>query len=201
MKRTLWALSILVLCCGVVGCGGGPVSERSARTAFENSTAAIKEGKAKLISFRKTNARSGELLGVKMYEVEYEAELQFLEDFPPQVWQVTGHGPGAPVENPNPSRFGPSPARPITKGQARQPSVNRAEWKTVKVEAQTKEEAIAKGTEMLPENRRNRITAQPGVGRFVLGPKGKKSETKQETGNLTFEQTEKGWRGPDKNIY
>jgi hypothetical protein len=112
----------LALFCGLLGCSSGPVSESSVRTAYEKSTKAIAEGKAKLVSFRKVNARSAERLGVQFYEVEYEAVLDFLEDYP-----------------------------------------------------------------------------QPG--QIPLGPKGKKGETKQETGKLSFQKTENGWKGPDKNLY
>jgi hypothetical protein len=168
MKRTAFGLCALILS----GCGGGTVSENSARTAYEKSTPAIVEGKAKLVSFRKINAQKSELFGVKMYDVEYEAELKFLEDVPPEVWDVTGF----------PSKgFGP---------------------KTVRVEAQTKEDAIAKGTKLLPEDRRNKITAdKPGFPPHVSGPKGKKDEITKVSGRLHFEQTEKGWRGPDRNVY
>jgi hypothetical protein len=48
---------------------------------------------------------------------------------------------------------------------------------------------------------RSKITTQRGFGRIVSGPTGKKGEIKKETGHLSFEQTEKGWKGPDKNIY
>jgi hypothetical protein len=168
MKRTAFGLCALILS----GCGGGTVSENSARTAYEKSTPVIVDGKAKLISFRKINAQKSEAFGVKMYAVEYEAELKFLEDVPPEVWDVIGFAAKG---------FGS---------------------KTVTVEAHTKEEAITKGTKLLPEDRRNRITAQkPFFSPHVSGPQGKKDEIKKVSGQLHFEQTEKGWRGPDRNVY
>jgi hypothetical protein len=137
VRKSLWALSILA-CFGLAGCGGS-VSENSARTAYEKWTEALSEGKAKLISFRKINARKGEVLGVKFYDVEYESELEFLEDFPPQ-----------PPKEP-PAKFSEMP----------------------KI--------------VLP--------------RIVHGPTGKKGEVKKQRGWLNFEETERGWRGPDKNVY
>ncbi len=94
-KKSIWALSILTLSCGLAGCGGAV----------------------------------------------YEAELEFLEDVPP-----------------------PAASMFVTGGKGK------------KVEIK-------------------------GVAPFVIGPKGKKGEVKKERGWLTFEETEKGWRGPDKNVY
>jgi hypothetical protein len=140
-KKSLWALSVLTLSCGLPGCGSGTVSESSARTAYEKSTEAIAEGKAKLISFRKINARKSEVFGMKFYEVEYEAEVEFLEDFPPV-------------------RYTTFPS-------------------------------------MLPGGK----PSKQEVPDFFMGLKGKKGEVKKQRGWLSFEQTEKGWRGPDKNVY
>src|SRR5262245_9797819 len=125
-RSMIWSLSVLIASCCVAGCGGGAVSEKAARTAYEKSTPAIVDGKAKLVSFRKINARSRELLGMKLYEVEYEAELQFLEDYPP-------------------------------------------------------------------------LRLEPL--RLVPGPTGKQGEIKKDSGWIPFQQTEKGWRCPDKNVY
>ena len=80
-KKLLWALSIVVLSCSVVGRGGGlrDVSERSARKSYEKTTVGISSGDLKVISFRKIDARRSERVGEKVCDVEYEAELEYLK--------------------------------------------------------------------------------------------------------------------------
>jgi hypothetical protein len=48
-KKLLWALSIVVLSCSFVGCGGGlrDVSEESARKSYEKTTVGISSGDLK----------------------------------------------------------------------------------------------------------------------------------------------------------
>jgi len=46
------------------------------------------QGRIKLVSFQKTNAQKGELLGVKLYNFAYQIEIEFTEDC---KW-VMGHG-------------------------------------------------------------------------------------------------------------
>lgn len=82
-KGPLWALCLLTLTCVLTGCGRA-VSESGARTAYEKSIKATAKGAVRVVSFRKINARRSEKSGRKYYEVEYEAELEFVEDFPPK---------------------------------------------------------------------------------------------------------------------
>ncbi len=89
-KKSLWALWILTISWGLTGCGSGAVSENAARTAYEKSIHAIANGKVKLISFLKINGRKGESAGRKYYEVEYEAELEFLENYQPAMGLMDG---------------------------------------------------------------------------------------------------------------
>jgi hypothetical protein len=138
-KKSLWALSILILSCGLAGCGG-PVSEKSARTAYEKSTKVIAEGKAKLVSFRKINARKSEMFGIKSYEVEYEAELEILENV-----HVIGD-PGL---------------------------ITHEGWEL----------------EVTP------------IGVGLEDAKYKKGQVVKRRAWMEFTETEKGWLGPDRNVY
>jgi hypothetical protein len=66
----------LVLASILVGCSGKP-SETDAQNLFEDQ---LPKEFCKLIRFAKTNAQSSEQSGVKMYTVEYEAEVEYLKD-------------------------------------------------------------------------------------------------------------------------
>jgi hypothetical protein len=80
-KKLLWALSIVVLSCGLVGCGEGlkDVSEESAQKSYEKTTKGTSSGDLKVISFRIISARRSERVGEKVCDVEYEAELEYLK--------------------------------------------------------------------------------------------------------------------------
>ena len=58
-----------------VGCSSAP-SESDAQAVLESEG----KGLIKLVSFSKTNAILSEVQGVKVYTLEYEATIEFLED-------------------------------------------------------------------------------------------------------------------------
>lgn len=70
---------VLIVAILITGCGGTSVpTERDARVVFENQLGnAFKSGIVKVVSFRKVNGQSGEESGVKFYNLEYEAEIEY----------------------------------------------------------------------------------------------------------------------------
>src|SRR5438128_318003 len=75
------ALGLLVL---LSDCSGKPSSsvpsEADGRKAVENTMSQSSHGLVRLLSFAKTNGKTGEVSGVKSYEMEYRAELEFLAE-------------------------------------------------------------------------------------------------------------------------
>lgn len=58
----------------------GKPSEASGRIALEARIAKQSQGNIRLVSFSKTNGRDGEIFGRKVYEMDYEAEIEFGQD-------------------------------------------------------------------------------------------------------------------------
>lgn len=54
-------------------------SEGDARTAFSHTYPPLSMAIARIKSFRKTNGVQGEMSGVKSYELEYSAEVEWIE--------------------------------------------------------------------------------------------------------------------------
>jgi hypothetical protein len=95
-SKRLIALAVLAICGLTTGCGSGSgnvsegtVSEQAARTAFEKSHPAIRDGKMKLILFRKIKGGIPQIPKIpgerrvtegRRYRVEYWAELELLKD-------------------------------------------------------------------------------------------------------------------------
>lgn len=71
-------LSFVVL----IGCGAAATpSEAIGRKVFENDYATpVEKGVLKINSFKKINGQSYEILGVKGYKLEFEAEVEYLQD-------------------------------------------------------------------------------------------------------------------------
>lgn len=61
------------------GCSSTP-SESDAKKILETKIVEQSRGLIKLVNFTKTNAQFGEKEGVKIYTLEYEATIEFLED-------------------------------------------------------------------------------------------------------------------------
>lgn len=108
-------------------------SEVNVKEAIENSYKNL----VKVVSFKKINAQKGELAGIKFYEMEYSAVIEYLDDV----------------------------------------VVTRAMGKTME---------IRKG-------KRNPY--------MILEREVKKGTQEKIKGKLTFESTEKGWKGEDNRIY
>jgi hypothetical protein len=80
VARTLAAGSLaLVTLAGISGCSSKP-SEADARNAVEHQIQQNSRGLIKLAGFQKTNGKDMELAGVKIYEMEWTATLEFLGD-------------------------------------------------------------------------------------------------------------------------
>jgi hypothetical protein len=68
-----------------VGCGArsDTPSEPSVRAGFERELQEHGNGLIRLVRFTKTNGQAGEMMGVKFYQMEYEAEIEALG---PCIW-------------------------------------------------------------------------------------------------------------------
>lgn len=65
------------------GCAGGAESAPSASVGERAVEQAIRDhsaGRIHLLDYRRTDATSAEMFGVRMHEQDYEAELEFTED-------------------------------------------------------------------------------------------------------------------------
>jgi hypothetical protein len=81
------------LCCllisvsvGVFGCSSQP-SESDGQRALEKKVSDESKKRIRLVTFKKTDGQQQELLGVKLYKLEYECEIEFLQDC---KWLTTG---------------------------------------------------------------------------------------------------------------
>jgi uncharacterized OB-fold protein len=66
----------------------GNPSEADARKVFENLRQESNSGVAEIVSFKQVSSETQEILGVKLYSVDYEAELRFPKRV--QTERVTG---------------------------------------------------------------------------------------------------------------
>jgi hypothetical protein len=80
--------------------------ESIGRQVFQNlNKKGVEQNIIKINSFKKTNGQSYEMLGVKHYKLDYEAEIEYLEDvkgqsmFTPAI--ITIHKKGEKVEQNN----------------------------------------------------------------------------------------------------
>ena len=76
-KNTL-LLFTLGVCAVLSGCSGSP-SASTGTQAIEDLIKKDSEGRIRLVQFRKTNGQLAEVMGMKAYILEYEAEVEFLE--------------------------------------------------------------------------------------------------------------------------
>ena len=60
--------------------GPGKPSESDGRQAIEQAIAKDSRGQIRLLAFSKTNGSMGEFMGVKLYELEFRATIEFTED-------------------------------------------------------------------------------------------------------------------------
>jgi hypothetical protein len=81
LLRVAANLSLLLLIGTLCGCGNGMPNEAAARTALEDKIKASNTTPmVKIKSFRKTNGQQIDALGMKGYQLMYEAEAEFLQD-------------------------------------------------------------------------------------------------------------------------
>ena len=71
-------LLALGICAVLSGCSGPP-SASEGRQAIEGRIKGQSEGRIRLVKFQKTNGQLAEVMGVKVYTLEYETEMEFLE--------------------------------------------------------------------------------------------------------------------------
>lgn len=71
----LMIASALLSACGIIN--SSTPSESDGRAAFENQwKEKLQDGSIKLLSFKKTNGQSAENMGIKFYNLEFEAEVE-----------------------------------------------------------------------------------------------------------------------------
>ena len=68
------SLSAIVL----TGCNGGRPSPKEAEQALRNSIDEGRQARLQLVSFRKVDGQSAELMGVKIYNYMFAAEAEFV---------------------------------------------------------------------------------------------------------------------------
>jgi type II secretion system protein G len=82
-SRMKWVIVVLAAIAVVLvfryGISGTPSASDGER-AIQARIKAESEGRIKLTKFHKTNAQQGELFGVKLYDLEFEAEIEFTEN-------------------------------------------------------------------------------------------------------------------------
>ena len=72
-----WVLVVTVFV--FAGCSATPSADDAQRIIQEQINKES-QGRIKLVSFQKTNAQEGELHGVKLYNIEYQIEIEFTEN-------------------------------------------------------------------------------------------------------------------------
>lgn len=91
MVRSAWGLRMvsLQLCIGVLSmaCSSKP-READGKEEVERQIAHSSRGLIRLVKFAKTNGKQGEVSGVKVYEMQYEAEIEFLGE---ALWGGAAH--------------------------------------------------------------------------------------------------------------
>ena len=101
MKKATFTLSLAaLLAVSLCGCGGnGQPSEADGRKYFESNLRADDlHGTPHLLNFHKTNGLAAEVNGIKIYSLEYEAEVHY-DELPPQPGGFTNRmQPAIPAE-------------------------------------------------------------------------------------------------------
>jgi hypothetical protein len=63
----------------LVSCSSTP-SSSDAQQIVQKQIEKFSQGRIKLVSFQKTNGQEGNLMGVKIYNLEYKCEIEFLDN-------------------------------------------------------------------------------------------------------------------------
>lgn len=85
-------LALLFSAVTVTCSGAGVPSQSDGEKVFKHTNGAIKRGIWKLHSFSKTNGQQGEVFGVKVYRLDYAAELEYAQDEPDAFGNTGGSG-------------------------------------------------------------------------------------------------------------
>ena len=102
-------LLALGICAVFSGCSGPP-SASDGRQAIEDRIKRDSGGRIRLVQFRKTNGQLAEVMGVKVYTVEYETEIEFLEAC---KWNIIAFA-GAIMDDEVSFRTTKSPDKPLS---------------------------------------------------------------------------------------
>lgn len=72
---------IAALCVAVIltGCSSAPSASKGEQ-AIQDRISQESEGRIRLTEFQKTNGQQGEVMGVKVYGLEFDAQIEFTED-------------------------------------------------------------------------------------------------------------------------
>lgn len=139
-KEMKWIIAVIIILLPFLsGCSSRP-SDSAGRSVLENAYKNI----VKISSFKKTNAQEGNAFGVSVYEMEYEATVEYISN-------ACEIGFGRAIEG---GLGGVSP-----------------------------------------------ISDKPSPLECMAGRIHKKGEKETIKGKLVFEKTEKGWKGPDGQLY
>jgi hypothetical protein len=116
LSKIVLYFSMTILLAFLVGCSSTP-SASDGKKVLADTIHQQSKGLIKLVSFNKTNGQSAEVMGTKQYSMEYDAEIEFLEDC---YWG--GFLGGFEAIKPNPGAFGEianlmGGKRPAKKGQ------------------------------------------------------------------------------------
>lgn len=69
----------------LIGCGFSTPSESDAKAVFEKKyEKEIKDGTVKVTKFKKVDGQSAEFAGVKLYQLKYEAEIEYPKGLHPE---------------------------------------------------------------------------------------------------------------------
>jgi len=79
ISKIILYFTVTMILALLLGCSSAP-SASDGEKLLADTIQKQSKGLIKLASFNKTNGQSGEVMGVKIYSMEYEGEIEFLED-------------------------------------------------------------------------------------------------------------------------
>lgn len=79
LSKIMQFFTMTMLLAVLVGCSSTP-SDSDGKKIVADTIQQQSKGLIKLVNFNKTNGQSGEVMGVKLYSMEYEGEIEFLEN-------------------------------------------------------------------------------------------------------------------------
>jgi hypothetical protein len=79
LESSVTLLLLTIVCAFLAGCSSFP-SSRDAEREIQNRINQESEGRVKLVKFQKMDGTQGELMGFKIYALEFNAEIEFAEN-------------------------------------------------------------------------------------------------------------------------